>query len=332
MPTVTLYQSSDASAPVLLNNSTTNPIADVLNACLVTGYGSKAPAGWSAPYTGSGITVFKQGASSNGMYLRVAPTTGFSAGQYGSFVTGAPTATGTALANLTNPFPTTTQNSPGALIWLHGASSPTATVASWRVVADSSFVHLELQTNMTNGNYRQHYMFGDLLPTIAGASDPTGTILIGISGSNPTSTNNYTGFNYTTGVRFPYSNTGAIAGAYIASGYNQQTGSVYFGYNGNQFVSTSSWARSGMMFPNGIDGGFYMSPVYGFDYGASGSAYTNFRGYIPGLWIPCHDRAVDDLVQFAGTGPLNGLNFISILPGGAGQDTRGCAIQTSNWR
>lgn len=333
MSTVILYQSSDVGAPVLLNNDSSGVgLINLLNACLVTGYGSLPAAGWSAPYTGTGVTVFKQGTPSNGMYLRVAAATGLQDGSYGSWVTGAPTATDTALASLTNPFPLVSQISTGGLVWLIGASSPPASASSWRIVADSSFFHLELQTNMTNPWYRQHYMFGDLIPS-SGVSDPTGTVLAGIFATTPTANNSYTGFNYTGGIRWPYSNTTANPGFVIASGYNQQTGCINAGFQANaSYVDGSYWARRGLMFPNGIDGGFYMTQVDVFDYGASGTSYTNLRGTIPGLWVPCHDRAIDDLVPLTGTGPLNGKTFISILPGGAQQDSRGVCIQTSNWR
>lgn len=331
--TVTVYQSTDASAPVLLNNDATGAgLIGVLNACLVTGYGSKASAGWSAPYTATGISVFKQASGFNNMCLRVASGT-FAGGNYGCIVTGAMSATGTAISNLTNPFPTTAQISTGGVTWLTGASSPAATIASWRLIADGGFFHLDIQTNMTNVWYRQHYMFGDIIPPSTGVADATNTLLLGIWSTNPTSSNSNTGYNYTSGNRWPYYNFGSGSGVYWASGYTQQQYSLPAGMLvANPAVTSNMWARSGMNFPNGIDGGFYLSPVYAFDYGPSGSNYLCWRGSIPGLWVPCHDRPIDDQVIFNGTGSLNGMSFMSILPGGAGQDTRGCAIQISNWR
>ena len=47
--TVTVYRSTDASAPVL--TGVAGAMKAVLDACLVNGYGAKAAAGWSAPFS-----------------------------------------------------------------------------------------------------------------------------------------------------------------------------------------------------------------------------------------------------------------------------------------
>lgn len=67
---VTLYSSSDAGAPALRGNSP-GDLINLLEKCLVSGYGSKAGAGWTMPYSGGNVAAFRQGAGSNGMYLRV---------------------------------------------------------------------------------------------------------------------------------------------------------------------------------------------------------------------------------------------------------------------
>lgn len=71
--TMRVYRSSDASAPALRGN-TPGDLINVLDKCLVTGYGSLAGAGWTKPFTGTNLAVFRQGAGSNGMYLRVDDT------------------------------------------------------------------------------------------------------------------------------------------------------------------------------------------------------------------------------------------------------------------
>lgn len=48
----TFYNSSDAGAPVVYKNDP-EFFSKILDACLVTGYGSKTAAGWSTPYTGT---------------------------------------------------------------------------------------------------------------------------------------------------------------------------------------------------------------------------------------------------------------------------------------
>ena len=66
---VTVYRSTDASAPVLSNAN--GSLIAVMRACLVDGYGSKAAAGWTAPYTGTNLIAFKEGAGGNNRFLRV---------------------------------------------------------------------------------------------------------------------------------------------------------------------------------------------------------------------------------------------------------------------
>ncbi|RRV29665.1 hypothetical protein EGJ23_01635 [Pseudomonas sp. o96-267] len=66
MATPTIYKSSDASAPAI----TSVGVLGVLQACLVDGYGAKAPAGWTLAYSGTGKAVYKN--SHGDCALRVA--------------------------------------------------------------------------------------------------------------------------------------------------------------------------------------------------------------------------------------------------------------------
>lgn len=68
MAQFTIYTSSDTDAPVL--NGTSGSMCGVLNACLVSGYGSKIAAGWTAPYSESNKIVFRQGGG-NQFYVRI---------------------------------------------------------------------------------------------------------------------------------------------------------------------------------------------------------------------------------------------------------------------
>lgn len=55
MATPKIYKSSDASAPAI----TSVGVLGVLQACLVDGYGSKSPAGWTRAFSASGKAVYK---------------------------------------------------------------------------------------------------------------------------------------------------------------------------------------------------------------------------------------------------------------------------------
>lgn len=70
----TVYRSTDAGAPVI-NPATLGSVLAVIRACLVDGYGSKSPAGWTAEYTAAGnnTAVFRNStaAGGTGCYVRV---------------------------------------------------------------------------------------------------------------------------------------------------------------------------------------------------------------------------------------------------------------------
>src|SRR5574337_1914064 len=66
--TVNVYRSSDASAPVLTGQA--GSLITVLDACLISGYGSKSPAGWAKPYSGTNLAAYRA-ATGNRFYFRV---------------------------------------------------------------------------------------------------------------------------------------------------------------------------------------------------------------------------------------------------------------------
>lgn len=72
---VRVYKWSDAGAPVL--NQTANCAINVFKACLVTGYGSKAGAGWTEAFQGTGVSVLRPEVSANtDFFLRLSADTG----------------------------------------------------------------------------------------------------------------------------------------------------------------------------------------------------------------------------------------------------------------
>lgn len=70
----TLYTSADASAPVVAV-ATAGSLLAAIRACLVTGYGSMSPAGWTEPYTGTNVAAFRNSPSGGtGCYVRIDDT------------------------------------------------------------------------------------------------------------------------------------------------------------------------------------------------------------------------------------------------------------------
>src|SRR5277367_4813757 len=97
--TITVYKSSDASAPVLSGQA--GAMAGVLDACLVNGYGSKAAAGWGTAFTGTNLRAY-QPASGNRLYLALDDT-----GTTSCRLTGYEAMS--AVSTGTGPFPTSLQ-------------------------------------------------------------------------------------------------------------------------------------------------------------------------------------------------------------------------------
>src|SRR5262245_48942529 len=118
MPAPILYRSTDASAPVLTGQVGT--LITLLDACLVSGYGSKAAPGWTKPYTLTNAGAFKHGSGSRSMYLHVddnCTPTGL-ARDAGSFCWETMSAYNTG----TGQFPTVAQRATG-LYWRKSATA-----------------------------------------------------------------------------------------------------------------------------------------------------------------------------------------------------------------
>lgn len=125
--TITLYQSTDASAPALTNAA--GSLIAMLKACLVTGYGSKAAAGWTEEFTGTNKSALRMatGVGKNGVYLQIddSSTTNTLLRGYGAM---------TDVDTGTEPFGSLTT----ASMALKTATQP------WKVVATDTYFYLFL--------------------------------------------------------------------------------------------------------------------------------------------------------------------------------------------
>lgn len=76
--TVRVYSSADVGAPVL--NMSSGSLVNVLDACLVNGYGSKPGAGWTKAFVDSSLrAAYKQGVGGNGHYFYLDDSAGATA-------------------------------------------------------------------------------------------------------------------------------------------------------------------------------------------------------------------------------------------------------------
>lgn len=164
---VTVYTSADASAPVLANAN--GSLIAVMKACLVDGYGAKAAAGWTRPYSGTNLAAFQQGAGGNGRLLRVSDS--------GNDTTGARRIAVrayegmTAISTGTGPFPTVAMISGNGSSVSYRSASSSASAMPWRMYATQSFFHLLVDTYPEVPGTRVSYLgFGSFVSYLGGDS------------------------------------------------------------------------------------------------------------------------------------------------------------------
>lgn len=309
--TVRVYRNTDAGAPVL-NASAAGAFINLLDKCLVTGYGAKAGAGWTKPYTGTNLAAFRMGAGSM-CYLRVADTVvGNNArGLVRGYATMSDVNTGT------EPFPTVDQNANG-MYWFYqyNGATGTATARNWCLVADERFFYFFVSTNPNTEvaqplAYSDCYFFGDAEPY-----NPTDAWFTVIGGPYLSSDNTSTGspalWNAISITSF-----GAAANARLYSRRRFDGDVSQFPQNNHALLPDMGKMATGSSsdFGNGyaaypaIDGSLLCSRTEVIDrsYG------TSIRGRLPGLWCPLHPPASVPLARwdtFTGSGDLAGRTFV----------------------
>lgn len=255
-----------------------------------------APAGWTKPYTGTNKAAFRAGGG-NQMYLRVDD----SQSQYGRvFGYQAMTDVDTG----TDQFPTAVQVS-GGLYWSK-SSTADAVARTWVLVANDRLLHLFVSgSTSTSGTNCGTYAFGDIKSYKSG--DQFATLLVG--------TNSATPFNNT----YASTNTAlnaATAGHYLTRSYTTIGGSVAVGKHGDSAkiangANFGATASSSMAYPNPVDGGLYISPLWVHE-----PIALAVRGEIPGLWGSLHYQPLAMLDTFTGaSGSLSGKKFLAIRDG-----------------
>lgn len=162
---MTVYSSTDTSAPVLGNSN--GSLIAVLKACLVDGYGSKAAAGWTRPYSGTNLAAFKQGAGGNNRLLRVFDGGSDSYGYRRIAVRGYEAMT--AISTGTGPFPTTGMISGNGPNFAYRSGSSSASVLPWTLYADANFFHLVVDAYPEEPGTQVSYMgFGSFISYLSG--------------------------------------------------------------------------------------------------------------------------------------------------------------------
>lgn len=277
------YSAVDVDAPLLLPN--TGSLNQVLVTCLNTGYTGKSAAGWALPYYSNyDKVVFRNGSGSRQRYFQVLDNFVANpnmAALYG-FETMSDVDTGTG------KFPTDVQ-----IVTPNYSSIVKSTITdqaarNWLIYADSKICYLLIcPTASSTFSTACLYVFGDFIGF--NASDLYNSLIIGrITNSSDSSNNGLAASCCTIGS--------TLNGHHAIRSYTQLGGSVRLGKHGDNY-------SDGVQFPNPVDGGLIMSPVW--------ITETNIlRGKLPGLWHICHNESLFTHGDtFSGSGDLAGRTF-----------------------
>ena len=354
--TVRIYRSSDAGAPVLTGQ--TGTLVAVLDAILVNGYGSKPAAGWTKAFAAANKAAYQQNAAGANnaaapMYLYVDDTGPGASSSREARVCGFETMTAITPTG-TGQFPTAAQSliGFGALV-VRKSNTADATVRAWTAIANGQTLYLFTETgDFTAPFAASTFMFGDFKSYKAG--DLYAVMIMGRAVENQTGQLSTFDPMQAVGGTGGYTLNNKHYGHYAARSWTGLGGSIQLNKNidmtrlGNNTFNgawTSDTAlqvsTGGMTYtmgrnnttcqlatPNGPDGGIWMSPVY------IGHNFS-FRGYMPGLWAPLHDRPFthNDTMTIA-SGPLNGKSLIAqIFPtflGNLNSEVGQCCVEYSD--
>lgn len=315
MAAPTVYRSSDASAPVL--TGTAGDLINLLDKCLVSGYGSKSAAGWSrkTAFAGANSTraVFQQGGG-NSFYLDVddrgasSPLTGASGKE--AAIRGYEAMTDVSTG--TNPFPTTGQQAAATANWRKSATAD-AVPRGWFLIADDRSFILGVLTQDTANQY-QIAIFGDIYSTKTGDGYRTGiwvrTAVNSASGS--------AGFG-----QFSTTLISSATGFYVArtaaqTGTSVNLGCSILGSSPEGTISLINQAANG-------DGNVYLSRMM---VGDQTSAVL--RGWLRGLYEILTPIGLNDGDTFSGAGDFAGRTFV-VVRGLISNGSFCIAVETTAW-
>jgi len=263
-----------------------------------------APADWTKPFSGTNLAAYKQGAGSNGMYLRVSDTTtAFARVKAFEAMTDISTGTG--------DFPTETQFAGG----LYAGKSNSTTARVWDIIADEKALHIFIGED---GTQREYYFFGDIISNKSGDAFNTVIDFGGTTGA---------GGSYQTLALATSLSAGAVTvGHYIARPHTQVGQSLQCAFMSDRNSGQNSLGQqSGAMpYPCPIDNSLHISPIL------AAEMTAGLRGKVPGLWNPIHNIPFQNGDIITGTGVNSGRKFLAQLMSNQTGTTMQALIEISN--
>lgn len=285
--TVKVFMSTDVSAPVLTGQN--GSLISLLDACLVNGYGSKVSLGWSKPFSGSNLAVYRQLAGGQ-RYLRV-DNSGISHQIYSAKIRGFETMSDASTG--TGPFPTDSQSN-GGLSW-RISTTQDSTARPWILIGDEKIFYICIETGWSTTG-KQFGFFGDFISY--NASDLYNQVIGGVS------TGGQLIYHGTTTE--PGSIDSSNSGVYVCRPYTQLGSSsvASLPFDGYQFTRVSPGLAPSGSWPqliNPASGDLFFGKHYVAD-------KVSLRGEMPGMWAPLFlalgNFAHGDIIS--GTGSMSG--------------------------
>ena len=299
---VQTYLASDSGALYLTGQ--VGSLENILISCLVAGYGSKQPAGWTNPYyDGLHNSVLKAEPLGNEFYLRL--NDGYTG--YENIMVMCGFSKMTALNTGDDATPSAVQSPFG--VGVLKSITKDAIARGWMIVANNKFFYLFINHNSSsNFATADGYCFGEFISFRDINLDPDKFNLI-ISGRSPTDYNNVSN---SFGTFSPTNES--IPNHWLMRSYTQVGSSILCGKH-------SDTSKDLLPFPNPVDGNLFLSPVF-----VTEPTINCVRGRLPGLWNVCHNGAYFNHGDtFNGNGALAGKSFMIVKCNG-----RTYALETSD--
>lgn len=310
MAQFTVYSSGDPSAPVM--SGTAGALLTVLDACLVNGYGSKAAAGWTKPFANSGNVGCYTLGSGSGLSLSINDNGPGAGGAREARISGFDTLS--SVSTGTNPFPTAAQGVGGvAMVVARKSTTADATARNWVIYADARTAYVFISTGDTAGTYLA-FAFGDIY-SFAGTGDTGRCLIVGRVTEN-SATITVDKLDALSAMN------AATTGHFMAHTYAGGGASIAISKHGDATKGSASALVGTIVFPNGPDTGFYISPVWVCE------TSNNVRGFVRGFYQILQPIAsFTDGQAFTGAGDYTGKTFAIVKQGG----NASCyCIETSN--
>lgn len=274
-----LYMSTDTSAPALTGQ--VGSLATLLQAVLVDGYGSKAPAGWSCPFTATNKRVLRNSPiTGTGMHLRIDDTSTVG-GTNARYALTRVYETMSDIDTGTGPSPTVAQSATGRLFLK--SLTLNSTSRAWMILATEKWFYLMVDVGNTATGWvgvpSWPGFAGDLVSRLPG--DAYHFFLQGSSLTNYTAQQQDRGFK-PQGVWSAGSWTNS--GGNLVRPYTQTLGSVGGGFSSGSDGVTPEVLGNNGTFPDPISGGLLYERLMVVE------GVRQIRGYMPNVYVPMHDK------------------------------------------